>query len=304
MRIFSRVGIVSIAAFAGFASPVSAQTELPVPALTGVTSGKSFRVSDATGHVLALHFVGDPGAATPFVRDYLTQAPTIAGVMHVFVADGDPAATKSWAATLGDSAGLVYLDGGRAFASDLKVPSIPATVVFGPDGREILRHIGASQSDYWAFASFAKELSLKAKAPALSDYNLPKAGAPAIQGYDPVAYFTNSAAVQGQPTLASTYRGVTYHFASAEHRRVFAANPEKYIPTYGGWCASAMGAKGTKVEIDPTNFKVKNGRLFLFYKGLLADALKDWNKHEAEWEPAADKNWKKLTGEGPSTPAP
>jgi hypothetical protein len=63
-----------------------------------------------------------------------------------------------------------------------------------------------------------------------------------------------------------------------------------------------MGAKGTKVEIDPTNFKVKDGRLFLFYKGTFSDALKDWNKHEAEWEPAADRNWKKLTNEEPPKP--
>ena len=60
-----------------------------------------------------------------------------------------------------------------------------------------------------------------------------------------------------------------------------------------------MGAKGTKVEISPTSFKVKDGRLFLFYKSLFSDALSDWNKHEGEWEPAADRHWKKLTNEDP-----
>jgi hypothetical protein len=58
-----------------------------------------------------------------------------------------------------------------------------------------------------------------------------------------------------------------------------------------------MGAKGTKVEIDPTNFKVKDGRLHLFYKDFFSDALKDWNRNEKEWEPKADTNWKKTTGE-------
>ena len=51
----------------------------------------------------------------------------------------------------------------------------------------------------------------------------------------------------------------------------------------------------TKVEIDPTNFKVKDGRLHLFYKDFFSDALKDWNKNEKEWEPKADANWKKTT---------
>ena len=61
--------------------------------------------------------------------------------------------------------------------------------------------------------------------------------------------------------------------------------------------------KGTKVEVDPTNFKVKEGRLHLFYKSLFGDAQKDWNQHEREWEPAADINWKKLTGEEARGPA-
>ena len=124
----------------------------------------------------------------------------------------------------------------------------------------------------------------------------------AVEGYDVVSYIESGKAAKGKPEFQSAYRGVNYRFASDESRRRFAQNPEKYLPTYGGWCASAMGDKGTKVEIDPTNFKVKDGRLFLFYKSLFGDALRDWNKHEKEWEPAADLNWKKLTNEDPVKP--
>ncbi|MCC6676997.1 MAG: YHS domain protein [Phycisphaerales bacterium] len=134
-------------------------------------------------------------------------------------------------------------------------------------------------------------------------YNLPKGSNLAIEGYDVVSYIDEGKAAEGRSELESVYHGVRYRFISAAHRDTFAADPERYLPTYGGWCASAMGDKGTKVEIDPRNFKVKDGRLFLFYKSLFGDALKDWNRHEKEWELAADLNWKKLTGEGPILPA-
>jgi hypothetical protein len=89
---------------------------------------------------------------------------------------------------------------------------------------------------------------------------------------------------------------VTYRFATEENKALFDSSPGKYLPTYGGWCATAM-AKGEKVEIDPTNFKVTNGRLFLFFKAFYANAQKDWNKDEGALTLKADANWKKLSGE-------
>lgn len=118
----------------------------------------------------------------------------------------------------------------------------------------------------------------------------------ALKGYDPVAYFTKNAALKGDRANNAQRGGITYYFASEENKKLFTELPEKYLPTYGGWCATAM-AKGEKVEIDPTNFKVTNGRLFLFYKGLWGNALKDWNKDEAVLTVKADSNWKKLAAE-------
>lgn len=131
--------------------------------------------------------------------------------------------------------------------------------------------------------------------PALQHYNL-GADKLALKGYDPVAYITQGKAVKGRKELTTNHRGVTYQFESEEDRRLFLATPEKYLPTYGGWCATAM-AKGEKVEIDPTNFKVTNGRLFLFFKAFYANAQKDWNKDEPTLTAKADANWRKISGE-------
>lgn len=134
-----------------------------------------------------------------------------------------------------------------------------------------------------------------AKKAAIEQYNLPS-NRLALQGYDPVAYFIKNAAVKGSPAARADYQGVTYQFSSPENKKAFTDSPEKYLPSYGGWCATAM-AKGEKVEIDPTNFKVTNGHLFLFFKAFYANAIKDWNKDEANLMAKADANWKKISGE-------
>ena len=126
------------------------------------------------------------------------------------------------------------------------------------------------------------------RAGAVEHYNI-GADKIALKGYDPVAYLTKNQALKGRKEISAQHRGVTYWFASGENRKVFLASPEKYLPTYGGWCATAM-AKGEKVEIDPANFKVTQRRLFLFYKGLWGNARKDWDKEEAGLTAKADAN--------------
>ena len=126
-----------------------------------------------------------------------------------------------------------------------------------------------------------------------AQYNLAKSGL-AIQGYDPVAYFVNSKAVEGKPEIATEYNGVTYRFATAKNKEAFTANPAKYEPQYGGWCAYAMGSKGEKVEIDPQTYKIVDGKLFLFYNKLLTNTLPMWNKDEAHLKTDADRNWTKF----------
>jgi YHS domain-containing protein len=123
-------------------------------------------------------------------------------------------------------------------------------------------------------------------------YNLEKGLA--IQGYDPVAYFTQNKAVKGSATTTYTYKNVTYRFSSPANLEAFKKSPGKYEPEYGGWCAYAMGASGEKVEIDPETFKVKDGKLYLFYHSFINNTLPKWNANEAVLLKKADANWSKF----------
>ena len=117
----------------------------------------------------------------------------------------------------------------------------------------------------------------------------------ALQGYDPVAYFTTHKAIKGSKELgAIVYEGVTYHFASASNKEIFKRSPATYEPQYGGWCAFAMGTDGSKVEVDPETFKIIDGKLYLFYNRLFNNTLKSWNKNEAKLKKQADLNWLKI----------
>ena len=116
----------------------------------------------------------------------------------------------------------------------------------------------------------------------------------ALQGYDPVAYFTQKKAVKGKTALASNYEGVTYYFSSQANKEAFVKNPSGYEPQYGGWCAFAMGSSGEKVEIDPETFKILDGKLYLFYNAYFNNTLKSWNKDETNLKKKADANWKKF----------
>ncbi len=115
----------------------------------------------------------------------------------------------------------------------------------------------------------------------------------AIQGFDPVAYFSQGKAVKGKKEWAVNADGVTYYFSSAENKELFKKMPASYEPQYGGWCAYAMGAKGEKVNIDPGTFKILNNKLYLFYNQFFNNTLKSWNKDEANLKTKADANWQK-----------
>lgn len=304
MRTFSRIGLVSAAIFS-IASPVYSQQPSTPHSIVAASDGHAFSIKDARGRYLALHFLSDADSTecASFIRDYLAAASELAGVQHLFIRTTASSDAKMWASQFGDGTAM-FLDSDGALARDLNVSSPFATVLLNTDGTELFRHAGKTHSDHMAWSAFLTRAEVARRRPSTADYNLPQNSTLAVDGYDLVAYFKSNSAVRGSPKVTSRYRGVSYQFASADNRRAFAADPERYLPTYGGWCASAMGAKGTKVEIDPTNFKIKGGRLFLFYKGTFSDALKDWNKHEKEWEPAADVNWQKLTSEAPYFPPP
>lgn len=108
-----------------------------------------------------------------------------------------------------------------------------------------------------------------------------------IKGYDPVAYFTDSKAVKGSPQFQSSFNGVTYQFASADHKTAFDANPAKYEPQFGGFCAWAV-SQGYTAPIDPNAFQIVNGRLLLQYS---LSVRKNFSKDSQGNLEKADINW-------------
>lgn len=84
-----------------------------------------------------------------------------------------------------------------------------------------------------------------------------------LKGYDPVAYFTDGKPVPGRPDIKAEHQGVTYRFASEDHRRLFLANAAKYVPQYGGWCSNGL-VYAIPLGGEPTNFKIIDGKLYLF----------------------------------------
>jgi len=109
----------------------------------------------------------------------------------------------------------------------------------------------------------------------------------AIDGHDPVAYFTEQKPVKGSPEFRVEFEGSTFQFASAVHRDTFAANPEKFVPQYGGYCAYGM-AKGYKAKIDPAAFTVVGDKLYLNYSETVRS---QWLTDIPGYIRKADANW-------------
>lgn len=108
-----------------------------------------------------------------------------------------------------------------------------------------------------------------------------------IQGYDPVAYFSDNRPMKGIAQFQSSYEGVHYYFASADHLALFVANPSKFTPQFGGFCAYGV-SKGSIVEIDPTAFQIVDGRLLLQYSHGI---MEKFNKDSVGNLKKADENW-------------
>ena len=112
----------------------------------------------------------------------------------------------------------------------------------------------------------------------------------AIKGYDPVAYFSDSKAIEGKTDFQSMHDGATYYFASKEHKDLFDANPEKYLPQFGGYCAYGVSINKT-VNIDPTAFQIIDGKLYLQYS---QDILAKFNQDPSGNLQKAQANWPNL----------
>jgi len=116
--------------------------------------------------------------------------------------------------------------------------------------------------------------------------NLDKTGV-AIQGYDPVAFFTDNKPVKGDPKFLTKRDGAIYFFASKEHKDLFLQTPAKYEPQFGGYCAYGV-SRSRLVEIDVDAFQIVDGKLLLQYsKGVRDDFNEDAKANLAK----ANANW-------------
>lgn len=112
----------------------------------------------------------------------------------------------------------------------------------------------------------------------------------AIDGYDVVAYFTDAKPVKGNKQFTHQWEGATWYFASADHRDLFKAEPKKYAPAFGGFCAYGV-SQGYKVKIEADAWDIVDGVLYLNYD---MGVQKSWKKDKSGYITKANKNWASL----------
>lgn len=115
-----------------------------------------------------------------------------------------------------------------------------------------------------------------------------KAGA--IKGYDPVSYFTENMPVKGEKDISYTWKGAEWHFSSTDNLDLFKADPEKYSPQYGGFCAYGV-ANGYKVKIEPDSWAIVDGKLYLNYD---SGVQEEWNQDRGNYIKKADEQWEQV----------
>ena len=117
----------------------------------------------------------------------------------------------------------------------------------------------------------------------------------AIKGYDPVAYFTDRKAVKGETRFAYVYDDAKWQFANAAHREMFVADPDHYMPQYGGFCAFGT-AQGYKVDGDPNIWKIVDNKLYL---NLAKKVGARWREDIPGNIKIADEKWQVLKDKAP-----
>lgn len=125
-----------------------------------------------------------------------------------------------------------------------------------------------------------------AGAGAQPDVNVAKGGL-AIEGYDAVSYITDGRPVQGATTFETRWNGAVWRFTSAAHRDAFLADPARYAPQFGGYCAYAV-SQGHTANGDPLVWKVVDGRLYLNYS---TSVQRTWEKDVPGYIAKARANW-------------
>ena len=122
---------------------------------------------------------------------------------------------------------------------------------------------------------------------AATTLNVDKSGV-AIDGYDPVAYFTEKKAMKGDKAYTADFRGATFRFASAQHRDIFIKNPVQFVPQYEGFCAF-HATQNKRTDVKPTSWEVVDNKLYLLANKRIE---KLWKKDMEENIKLANERWR------------
>jgi len=143
------------------------------------------------------------------------------------------------------------------------------------------------------FTFFIGMLSIESQSEAFQQDFYTKKGFVA-SGYDLVSYF-DKIVLKGNEENILTLQGLKFKFSSKKNLLKFKANPEQYLPQYGGYCAYAVGKKRKKVSVDPETYEIRDGKLYLFYNSWGTNTLKLWQENNPEdLKNKADQYWNEI----------
>lgn len=162
---------------------------------------------------------------------------------------------------------------------------------------EILRNRHSLWLSLLAAALLSGPVAIEANAyeeASVSELNTDAKGL-ALRGYDPVAYFEAGAPTAGRAEFEASHRGATYRFASAANLAQFKADPSRYVPQYGGFCAMGVALE-KKLDGDPHAWKIVDGKLYLNLNG---DVQKRWLEDVPGNLARASEVWPEIKGKAP-----
>jgi YHS domain-containing protein len=115
----------------------------------------------------------------------------------------------------------------------------------------------------------------------------------AIDGFDPVSYFSENRPERGSSDITAEWNGAVWHFTTIEHRDTFMKDPEKYAPQYGGFCALGM-AHGGDVPTNPEAWTIWEGKLYL---NMIKEVSITWRYNPDKLIARADEKWKAMNAQ-------
>lgn len=310
----SRTVVAALAAVAlAAAAPGQQPTGRPVADFTleSVPAGNAFTLSTAGNRYVALHFLlkTECPICLRHTQQYFREADSVAGVQHIFIKPDAEADILQWTGKIADDLGIViHRDPDAQLASAFGIPDgyafhgesvhYPAFVLISPEGREVFRYVGKANTDRLSFDRFRETMTRFTTDEASRRANATADRGVMLEGYDPVSYVAGEAPTQGTPEWSSTWRSLVYKFATEQDRKRFAENPDRYIPQFGGWDATAM-AEGRMIASKPTLFLQQSGRLYLFAN---PEGIESW-KSDPGLRTAAEAAWNTMVRPTSSSPA-